>query len=213
MIEHAITFMQEIIAQYGAWGVLAATLLEEIVAPIPSPIVPLAAGFFLLPPEYPFLSILMRAAVLIALPVTVGISLGSSIVYALAYFGGKPIIEKTAWITGIKWGDLEKIEARLTGGRGDEIVLFLLRLIPAVPGVGISGFCGLVRYPFKTFLAITIMGSFLRALLLGLFGWQVGELYAEYADYIAHIEDYLLYGAIACIVVAMGWYIARNVRT
>ena len=44
MIESSITYIQEIIATYGAWGVFVATLIEEVVAPIPSALVPLAAG-------------------------------------------------------------------------------------------------------------------------------------------------------------------------
>lgn len=192
MIESAVLYMQSIIANYGAWGVFLATLLEEIVAPIPSPIVPLAAGFFLLPSDLSYVETILRGAFAIALPVAAGVGIGSSAVYALGYFGGKPIIERTARWTGIKWNDVERVETQLTRGRSDEIVLFTLRLLPIIPGVAISGLCGLVRYPFATFIGITLAGSFIRAFFLGLLGWQVGELYATYASQISHWEDYLL---------------------
>jgi membrane protein DedA with SNARE-associated domain len=61
-----------------------------------------------------------------------------------------------------------------------------------VPGVGISGFCGVVRYPFKKFIIITCLGAAIRAFLLGMVGWQVGSLYAEYAELVSKFEKYIL---------------------
>ena len=182
MIEQLIVYIQSLIAGYGAWGVFAATMIEEAVSPIPSPIIPLAAGFFLLSIDLSFAEALLRSAYVIALPVSIGVSIGSSAVYAIGFFGGKPVIDSTKRWTGIRWEDVEKVEARLTRGKGDEITLFVLRMIPLIPGVAVSGLAGIIRYRFRTFLLITLVGSFLRALLLGLVGWQVGEFYGYYAD-------------------------------
>lgn len=196
MIEQLVAYIQSLIAAYGPWGVLLATIIEEIIAPVPSAIVPLAAGFFLLPGDMAFIEVVARIIFVIALPVTVGISMGSVAVYALGYFGGKPIIERSKKITGISWVDVEKIEARISGGRTDELTLFVLRLIPIVPGVAISGFCGLVRYSFKKFLIITCVGAFIRALALGIVGWRVGELYTRYATVISGFEKQILLGSL-----------------
>lgn len=210
MIETAVAFMQTIISQYGAWGVFGATLLEELVAPIPSPIVPLAAGFFLISAQATFAAAALKSALTIALPVTLGISIGSSVMYALGYFGGKPVIESTKTWTGVKWEDIEKIEARLTRGRGDELILFILRVLPVVPGVAISGLCGVARYPYKTFLMITVFGAFLRAFALGLLGWQVGELYETYAHAISSFEKYILAALILIVLIAGGFFLWKK---
>ncbi|MCH7730796.1 hypothetical protein IID21_04775 [Patescibacteria group bacterium] len=61
MIEKLTSLIQPIVVEYGAVGVFLATLLEEIIAPIPSPLVPLTAGFFLLPPDGAFLETIWQA--------------------------------------------------------------------------------------------------------------------------------------------------------
>ncbi len=213
MIETLVVYIQSIISQYGAWGVFLATIIEEIIAPIPSPVVPLAAGFFLLPTTASFVEIALRGALTVALPVSIGVSIGSSVIYALGFFGGKPVIEKSKRWTGIKWRDIEESEAQLTKGRGDEITLFVLRILPIVPGVGISGFCGVVRYPFKKFLAITCLGSFVRAFVLGILGWQAGELYATHVETISKFEKHILIGALGLLVLTgASYYISKNIK-
>ncbi len=200
MIEQAVIYLKALIVQYGAWGVFAATIIEEIVAPIPSPFIPLSAGFLMFPPPMPFYEVLLQSALRIALPVAVGVGIGSAVVYAIGFFGGKILIERWKKFLGFSWRDVERAEMRLTSGRGDEAVLFLMRIVPVIPGVAISGVCGIVRYPFRNFIIITFIGSFVRALLLSLLGWKVGEVYMKYADALSHIEKYILLVAIIAVV-------------
>ncbi|MDP3954283.1 MAG: VTT domain-containing protein [bacterium] len=201
MIESLISYIQSIIFQYGAWGVFFATIMEEVIAPIPSPIVPLAAGFFLLSPDASLAAVIIRSVLVIALPVAVGIGIGSSLVYVIGYFGGKPVIEKNKKWLGLEWSDVEKVEKKIIKGKGDEITIFILRVLPIIPGVAISGFCGVVRYPFYNFITITFAGAFVRALILGVLGWQVGEFYQVYADNISRFEEHILFGTLAVIAV------------
>jgi membrane protein DedA with SNARE-associated domain len=207
MIEKLTSYIQPIIVEYGAFGVFLATLLEEIIAPIPSPLVPLTAGFFLLPVDGSFLEIIWQALFVIAFPVASGITLGSLAVYGLGYWGGKPIIEKSKKWTGLKWEDLEKAEQKLTRGKGDEITLFILRALPIIPGVAISGFCGIVRYPLKTFAIVTFLGALARAAALGIVGGYVGIAYATYAEIISEIEGYIFAALIVLAIFFAGrWY-------
>ena len=211
MIESLVIYIQAIISDYGALGVFFATLIEEIIAPVPSPIVPLAAGFFLLPAGIPVAQIALKGALVIALPVSVGVCIGSACVYALGFFGGKPVIEKSRKLTGINWQDIQKTEEKITRGKKDAITLFILRILPIVPGVAISGFCGVVRYPFKKFIIITGLGAFVRAFILGIIGWQAGELYANYADVITKFEKYILVGALFFLLLFLsGYYVAKK---
>jgi membrane protein DedA with SNARE-associated domain len=210
MINNLVIYIQSIISEYGAWGVFIATFLEEIIAPIPSPIVPLAAGFFLLDPSLSFVNIIFENALTVALPVSIGIIIGSSLVYVLGFWGGKPIIEKSKKWTGINWQDIEKTEIRLTKSKGDEITLFILRMLPIIPGVAISGFCGVARYPFKKFITITFFGSFMRAFILGIIGWKVGELYATYADIISKFEKHILLFILLLIFLLLICYYLRK---
>ena len=192
MLDVFIEYIKVIVGEYGFLGVFYATLIEEVIAPIPSSLVPMLAGFSFLGEGVSFISIFYKAIFVIALPVAVGVSLGSLAVYLIGYFGGKPLIEKSKNLIGLNWESVERIERRMTKGHKDEIALFVLRMIPVIPGVAISAFCGLVRYKIKTFVIITFLGSFSRALLLGFFGFYVGELYFKYSDYISSFEKYAL---------------------
>ena len=204
MIEKFISYIQPVIVEYGAVGVFLATLLEEIIAPIPSPLVPLMTGFFLLPVDGGFLEITWQALFDIAFPVAFGITLGSLAVYGIGYLGGKPAIEKSKKWLGLSWEDLEKIENKLIRGSGDEIALFILRVLPIIPGVAISGFCGIVRYPLKTFAIITFLGAFVRALALGIVGWYAGGLYAVYSETISKTEKYIFIVLVVSVILFFG---------
>lgn len=201
MIEQGILHIQSIIELYGAWGVFIATMIEEIIAPIPSSLVPLAAGFFLLPADATFALVGVETALLIALPVAIGVGLASTVIYWLAYYGGKPAIERTRKLTGVAWEDVERIERTMTKGKRDEVTLFALRLLPVIPGFALSAFCGAVRYRFSTFLIITLLGSGLRAFALSLAGWQAGELYIEYFEIVERFEKQIFLGLLGAAVV------------
>ncbi len=191
MLDIFIEYIKIIVEEYGFFGVFYATLIEEVIAPIPSSLVPMLAGFSFLGTEAAFLSLFYSAVFIIAFPVAVGVSLGSLLVYFIGYFGGRPLIEKSKKFLGLSWESVEKIEKKMTAGHKDEVALFILRMIPVIPGVAISAFCGLVRYKLKTFIIITFLGSFFRAFLLGFLGFYVGDLYFKYSDYISSFEKYI----------------------
>jgi membrane protein DedA with SNARE-associated domain len=147
----------------------------------------------------------MQALVVIGLPVAAGIGIGSSAVYAIAHVGGKPAIDRYGRWLGVSWTDVEAIERRVSVGHRDELTLFGLRLIPVIPGVAISAFCGAIRYRYRPFIITTLAGSYVRAVLLGIIGWQAGELYMASLDRIDQLEHYLLIP----IVLALGYGVFR----
>ncbi len=204
MLEGLIASVQAIVVEYGALGVFLATLIEEIVVPVPSPLVPLAAGFFLLPAQTSVVAATLKGAATIALPVAVGIGIGSSAVYGIGYYGGKPTIERWQRRLGVSWQDIESAERRFRRGGRDEIVLLILRILPVVPGVAVSGLCGIIRYPYLPFALVTLLGAFIRALVLAIVGWQVGELYGVYAKALTRFENYVFLGLVVAAVLAFG---------
>ncbi len=191
IIDPLILKIELIVREYGALGVFFAALLEEVIAPIPSSLVAMFAGFFLLPAGENLISVLPPTIFTVALPMSIGISAGSLVVFALAYFGGKPVILKWGKWFGIKWASIEKLEVKLAKGYADELVLFGARALPIVPSVAISAFCGMIRYPVWTFLFITLSGSFVRSLIMALIGWQARDAYVVFADVISQIETFV----------------------
>ncbi|MBU4350719.1 VTT domain-containing protein [Candidatus Parcubacteria bacterium] len=209
MLEKLIQVTQSIVSAGGPAGVFMAAILEEIIFFIPSPIVPMAAGFFLLSSQVELAEAASRAILHIALPVSLGLTIGSLIPYYICYFGGRPAIEKWGRLIGLTWGNIEKTEQKFIRGYGDELILLGLRILPVVPSVAISGFCGFIRYPIFHFIVVTACGAAIRGFLLGLLGWYAGTAYLKYAQMIAQMEKYLfvLIGVVGVAVIV--WFIRK----
>jgi len=201
MLAGLIIHLEVVIRGYGALGVFFAALLEEIVAPIPSSLVATFAGFFLVPHDYTWLQALPIAFFKVALPMGVGVTLGSLLFYALAYFGGKPLILRYGAWFGLSWELIEKTEEKFTKGSADEIILLTMRALPFVPSVAISVFCGLVRYPLKTFIVLSFIGTVIRSMIMALIGWQVRDAYVSYAGILSHLETFVSAGILVALVV------------
>ncbi len=210
MIEKLIQITQTIVSAGGPAGVFAAAIFEEIVFFIPSPIVPMAAGFFLLSPQLETAEVASRAILYIALPVGLGLTIGSLVPYYICYFGGRPAIEKWGRLIGLTWKNIEKTEQKFIRGYSDELILLGLRILPIVPSVAISGFCGFIRYPIYHFLAVTALGAAIRGFLLGILGWYAGAAYLEYAQAIAQTEKYLFIFVGVLTVAFIIWFIRKK---
>lgn len=209
MIENFIFYTQSIISEYGILGVLFATLIEQVIAPIPAPLVPIMAGFFLLPADSHVFYIIFQALYLIVIPVAIFSTFTSVCVYILGYIGGRPMIEKNKKWLKLNWQDVEKTEERLTRGKGDEIVLFVSRLLPVIPGFLISISCGIIRYSIKTYILYTFLGLFVRTLILSMIGWFAGEMYYIYIERIADIERSLFF---VLIIGLIAFFIFRQYK-
>lgn len=108
---------------------------------------------------------LIKLIVFVAIPVGVGSALGVIPVYALAYIGGKPAIEKFHKYLRFSWNDVEKIGHRMTGHWYDEIIFLLLRSIPILPSLPLSIAAGILRMRLVPYIVLSIAGMIIRMLL------------------------------------------------
>lgn len=146
------------------------SLIEEIISPIPSQAIMIFGGS------------LARAAhtgqlmlVLMALTGAVGKTLGSLLYYVFADKIEDIIVPRFGKYIGISHEQLEQVGKKLGRGWADDIALFLLRLIPAVPSSPVSVACGLIKIDLRTFIVTAFFGSFFRNwmyLLIGFYGWE-----------------------------------------
>lgn len=186
---------------YGAFGVFAAAIVEEVIVPIPSALVVLSSGFLLLPPDLSFTEAVWRSIPLVVLPASFGIALGSLFPYFLAQWGGRVVIEKCGWWLGVTWRDIEGTQRWFDRHHADEVLLFTFRTLPIVPSVAISLFSGLVRLPLWEFLFFSFLGSLVRSFALALLGWAAGDAYAVYA---ARIDGAEKWGLLAIGLIIVG---------
>ncbi len=199
MIEAIITFIQVYLLPLGAFGVFLASVIEEIIAPLPSAMVIFASGFLLVSGPISMGSI-SDLLLHVALPAAAGVVLGSLLVYYIAYYMGKPVLDRWGKWFGLSWKNIEDLQQRFSETRFDEWSLFVIRAVPIVPSVVISAFCGLVRFPVRSYILYSFLGLCVRATILGFLGWQIGALYFTYAEVIGLFEDIILYSLIAGVI-------------
>lgn len=209
-ISEIISSISIIAERFGALGVFLVTFAEEIIAPIPSALTLLASGFFVLPAGGSFSSILGDLFLLVVLPATLGLTLGSLVLYGISYYGGEPIIRRFGKWFGVTWEDISAFKERFTSGYADELIVFFLRAVPIVPNVVIAVGCGAIRYPLKSFFVASVFGNAVRAFFMGSLGWLLGEAYFSIGDKIQGIESTIFYLLVACVIVVGAWLFIRN---
>jgi len=206
MISQFVTFAENLFLAYGAWGVFLASVLEEVVAPIPSALVQMGAGFSFLGnlPISP--GSIWTLFVLVVLPATIGVTIGSLFVYYIAYFAGKPFLQKYGKYLGVSWESVQAAEAKFASKYTDALMLFSLRCVPIIPSVVVSALCGLMRLSFFKYIVYTFLGTVVRATILGLIGWQAGSFYKIYAEKIDLAENFVI---LSLLLIVGGYIVFR----
>ncbi|MGM0628930.1 MAG: DedA family protein [Patescibacteria group bacterium] len=193
MIAGLVETLEVIIRSLGVWGVLAASFIEEIVAPLPSPVVMTTSGFFLLEGDLS-LQFIFTLVFGVAIPYGVGVTLGSFFLYGIFRVFGEDAVRRWGSWFGISWSKVEDIKKKMDRSRWDEATLFFLRVIPIVPSAVLASVSGLIKMNFLKYTLITLIGVTLRACMFASLGWYLGEAYRKYAKTVGEIESIIGYG-------------------
>lgn len=155
--------------------------LAEVLGAFPTSVV-LAGQMLLLEGELP-LSLFIQISLLVSLPIGIGTALGSLPHYALAYFGGKPAIEKFKKYTRVSWEDIENFEIKFFRRWYDELVFLAFRVLPLIPTVPINLLAGILRMKLSTYLILTIVGITIRMIIISvIFGYWGGGVLQSLLD-------------------------------
>ncbi len=210
MIETVITFIEHTLVPYGALGVFVGSVIEEIVAPVPSTLVLLASGFLFLQASSFSLDYVSTLLFTVAFPAAAGMTIGSLVIYGIGYVSGKPALDRFGKYFGVSWTDVSAAQERFSGTVQDEITLVVLRSFPLVPNTVLNALCGLIRMPLPKYVLLSFVGFFIRALVLGFLGGQVGDVYDHYSGLFDSIEKYVLVGIIVVSVLVVLGLVVRN---
>ncbi|MFM2357927.1 MAG: putative rane protein YngC [Candidatus Parcubacteria bacterium] len=193
-------YLQAHIIPLGAWGVFWACMIEEIITPIPSALIMMSAGFIFLKGTFS-LSLLYTLIFTVVIPATIGVTLGSYVIYAIGYFGGKPAIQKWGKFFGVSWESVEHFQEKRIVRKTETIALLVARATPFVPSTTIAFFCGFIRQPLWLYTQITFIGVLIRSIILALLGWYAGEVYATYANAGSYLEAILFWIPLGGVVI------------
>jgi len=205
-MEHLI----QMLSSMGGSGVFIGVILESIFAPIPSPLIPLAAGALLITSETSLNEVVFQCFILIGLWGAFGAVLGALITYVIAHYGGRVIIEKYGRYFGFSWEEVEKFQSKLERKKYDEIVLLLCRVIPIIPLSPISILFGIIHFNPAKFTVLTFIGALARYFILGFMGWYFKSVYMQLANLIGFYETIAASFIILLIIVIALFYRRRK---
>src|SRR5262245_386322 len=131
MMSQLTTWIMSSLQSHGALAVFVGVIIESIIVPIPSPLIIMGAGAILVEPGLPILNALPLVFFRIVLPGALASTIGAYFSFGIAYWGGKPLIDRFSWLLGFKWENLMNMERHMAGRV--PLMLFLLRALPIVP--------------------------------------------------------------------------------
>lgn len=203
-----ITVLEQFFMNNGALGVFLGSILEQIIAPIPSSVVVLGSSFLIMKGDIFSISSIETLFLNVVIPAATGVTLGSLVYYGLSYKIGTPFIERAGKYLGVSKKDVESVEKRVKESRYENLFLFFARCLPIIPSIAISLFCGFIKYPLRNYLIITFFGALVQATILGIVGWQLGNVYISLSDNISFLNNIIT----VIIVVGIIIYIIKKKR-
>lgn len=180
MVSEITKWIMELMRAHGQLSVFVGVMIEQIIVPIPSPLIIIGAGAILISPELSIFSALSQILWIIILPGSLGETLGSYIGYTVSYYGGKALVVRLQRFLDVDWDGIRNLERRYHG-RKQVLSLFFFRAIPVFPISLVSVFAGLIRIPFRPFTLYTFLGAIFRCFFLGFLGWWIGSTYEKVA--------------------------------
>ena len=194
----------------GLLAMFLGGLIEQIIVPIPSPIISLAGGAFLVKANQ-FFSILKDIFLNVSLPYSVGATIGTSLVFLLTFYLGKAFVDKFGNYFGLTWNLIEKLRTDFQKGIKDELFIVVSSSIPVVPVSLVTAFCGAFRIKPAKFYPLIFLGLIIRSLILGFIGFETGETFMNLAQGLDKTESILTLIGIIIVTIVLGYlYLKRE---
>lgn len=204
MISEITQWIMELMRTHGQLSVFVGVMIEQIIVPIPSPIIIMGAGAILILPDLSIPNAFLQILWVIVLPGSIASTLGSYIGYMISLYGGKALVIRFQRFLDVDWDQIERLEKRFQGKK-EALSIFLSRAIPVFPISLVSIFAGLLRIPIKPFTIYTFLGSIFRCFFLGFFGWWIGATYEKVATRLDSLETIVSILMLVGMVVAFGY--------
>ncbi|HVO53720.1 MAG TPA: DedA family protein [Solirubrobacterales bacterium] len=196
VVEPIVEVATEFIGSAGYAAVFVLMTLESACIPIPSEAIMLFSGFSVSKGELTLFGV-VAAGVL-------GNLVGSSLAYAVGYYGRLDLLEKNRLIhispKHLKWADD-------WFARYGSWTVFFSRMLPIIRTF-ISLPAGVAKMPFWRFSLLTLLGSIPWVLALAIVGEKVGDNWEDWR----HKLGYLDYLVLAAIVVGIVYLIVKRRR-
>lgn len=175
--------------------VFIGSILEEIVAPIPSPFVMTTAGTLLAAQSAPMSYILV-----IALIAALGKTIGCVVFYVLADKAEDIVIKKYGKYLGFSHTQVESIGKHFNGSYTDDLLIVFLRALPVMPSTPVSLVAGFLKIDIKAFIRSTFIGNFIRSMIFLYIGFEGLHAATEGIDSLESLVKIVVVLALGAVV-------------
>ena len=188
------------ISAIGYAGVALLMAIESACIPLPSEIIMPFSGYLVFTGRFDLVAVATAGAI--------GCNIGSTIAYAVGYYGGRPLVEKWGAYVMVSRRDLALVDRFFDRFGG--ITVFVSRLLPVVRTF-IALPAGIARMPQLKFQIYTFLGSWPWCFALAYIGAKLGERWETDPTLreIFHRFDVLI---VAVFALAVIWYVWRHWR-
>jgi len=210
LISEITQWIMNLMRAHGQLSVFVGVMIEQIIVPIPSPLIIMGAGAILIPSGLSIPQAFLQILWLIVLPGTIASTLGSYIGYLISFYGGKALVIRFQRFLDVDWKEIENLEKRFQG-KTEALTIFLSRAIPVFPISLVSIFAGLLRVPIRPFTVFTFLGAIFRCFFLAFVGWWIGATYERVATQLDSAETIVSVAMLIAMVAALG-YLYKKLR-
>lgn len=201
MIEQLVSYIKHLsqtipLSKFAFFG----GLIEEIVAPIPSPFIMMSVGSVAQARGQDF-SALLTYSLLSALAKTIG----SWLIYVLVDKMEDVFMKRFGKWLGVSHKEVESVGEYFDDTWKDDVLVVILRAFPLLPGAVVSVVCGFIKLGKVSYLRATLVGTFIRSLMFGVAGY-IGAS----EDFLKVVDSLELAGKIILLVLGVATLIGLN---
>lgn len=206
--EIVVTYLENLSTQVPvSLFVLVGSFIEEIIAPIPSPLVMTLSGSIA---GVQGRSILFLF--LLALIGTSGKMIGTAIFYFLASKMEDLFLDKFGRFLGVTRSEVEKIGENFSKGKKDFWVIFFARLIPIMPTSPVTVVSGILKLEPKSFFIASFLGYFGRGLIYLFLGYFAYESYESIIAGLDSVESIVQIIFVLFLMIAVVYFYYKRSR-
>lgn len=195
----------------GAMSVEAFTFVgsfvEEVIAPIPSPIVMTVAGSLAHAQGHPFVYLFM-----LSLIGATGKTIGALLVYGVSFKLGVLFVDRFGKYFGVRQADIDRLRLKLNGGWKDLWIVTFFRALPIMSSAVVSIGCGVLRIGFWTYLVATIVGTIVRDFFYLYVGYSGIAAYHALVDGFDTAESMIQIAIGVFVLLFLAWLYWRRHR-
>lgn len=187
------------------WFVFIASIVEEIIAPIPSPTVMVLAGSAASLQSYGYMGLLLLICI-----GAVGKTIGALTVYSVAYHGEDFMVRHFGKFFQVTPSDIERLSLKIGTGLRAYFMLTLFRALPIVPSVLVSVGGGVLKIPLRIFVVSAFVGTLVRDGLYLYAGYAGTEALSVFIAQSTHVESFVQYGVLGLMVLGCLYFLYKK---